>query len=300
MTNRQVEDAAVEFVTAYEAAAGRTARDTRHVPGSPADMVSTDDGTGEERLIEVKAYGKSARGDDLWLEEPQVEAGRTQRNFHLYVVDNVRSGDPLRMRLLDLSGDMLSERLAAAKKRTYYTVPFPVSVYDSLAGRAVTCAIVWRIMDAVAVLHERGYHRIRFLPTLSPSGMHLRVHVGRDAEVGDSLDQLRDVTKVARGSFGGDLRDEWSFAESTLVTRTSAETIADRILAVIPPVEATSDDPGYVAWFSGLLRRSRALGELPVASQGRDLVAGGDTGGAGTDMWFIGDVQHTGPPARLA
>jgi len=64
----QVEEAAIEFVIAIEAAEGRSARDARREPGVPTDVVSLD------RLIEVKAYGGSARGHDLWLEPAQVTA----------------------------------------------------------------------------------------------------------------------------------------------------------------------------------------------------------------------------------
>lgn len=55
-TNRAVENAAIEYVLAYEREQGRKAWDTRG-HGAAADLES-DDG----RLIEVKAYGRSARG----------------------------------------------------------------------------------------------------------------------------------------------------------------------------------------------------------------------------------------------
>jgi hypothetical protein len=45
-------------------------------------------------VIEVKAFGLSARGNDLWLETRQVDEARTNGRFRLYVVDNVRKGDP--------------------------------------------------------------------------------------------------------------------------------------------------------------------------------------------------------------
>ena len=45
-------------------------------------------------MIEVKAFGLSACGNDLWLETRQVDEARTNGRFHLYVVDNVRQGNP--------------------------------------------------------------------------------------------------------------------------------------------------------------------------------------------------------------
>lgn len=126
MSNRAVEDAAIAYVIKYEDAAGREARDTRG-RGAAADVVS--DGG---RVIEVKAYGGSARGSDLWLETRQVEEAKTNPDgFHVYVVDNVRQGDEAAYRLIDLHGDDLARLLQRAKPQSYVTVPFPVAVYDA-------------------------------------------------------------------------------------------------------------------------------------------------------------------------
>lgn len=70
MSNKQVEAAAITYVMEYEARNGRVARDTRH-QGEAADLKSS------ERVIEVKAYGSSGRGADLWLESRQVEEALT-------------------------------------------------------------------------------------------------------------------------------------------------------------------------------------------------------------------------------
>jgi hypothetical protein len=44
------------------------------------------------RLIEVKAYGRSARGQDLWLEPQQVEEADRNGVLSNFVVENVRQG----------------------------------------------------------------------------------------------------------------------------------------------------------------------------------------------------------------
>jgi Domain of unknown function (DUF3883) len=80
--NKAIEAAAIEWVMELERAAGRAPRDTRFA-GAPADVLSP------PRVIEVKAFGKSCRGDDLWLETRQVEEARSNRDFYLYVVENV-------------------------------------------------------------------------------------------------------------------------------------------------------------------------------------------------------------------
>jgi hypothetical protein len=131
-TNRSVENAAVKFVLAYELEHGREASDTRG-RGAAADLES-DDG----RLIEVKAYGRSARGTDLWLESRQFDEARSNPAFHVYVVENVRQGDPAGLRLIDLHGDVLARLLQRARPQSYVTVPFPVAVYDAANANART------------------------------------------------------------------------------------------------------------------------------------------------------------------
>lgn len=139
--NRAVEDAAVAFVIDYELRAGRLARDTRG-HGAAADVESVG------RVIEVKAAGGSARGADLWLEPRQVEEAGRNPSFHLYVVDNVRQGDPRQFGLVDLYGEQLQVLLQRAKEQRYYTMPFPVAVYDTSRhvpgheGRAVPSSTV--------------------------------------------------------------------------------------------------------------------------------------------------------------
>jgi Domain of unknown function (DUF3883) len=121
--NKTVEDAAIAWVMELERAAGRTPRDTRYT-GAPADIESP------PRLIEVKAFGKSNRGFELWLETRQVEEARCNPNFYVYVVENVRQGDPTQFTLKVLGGDRLARLLERAKEQRYFTVPWPVRHYD--------------------------------------------------------------------------------------------------------------------------------------------------------------------------
>lgn len=107
-----------------EREAGRTPRDTRH-SGAAADVESP------PRLIEVKAFGRFARGQDLWLEVRQVEEARSNPSFCIYVVENVRQGDPGNFTLRVLDGDRLCSLLQRAREQHYYTVPWPVREYDA-------------------------------------------------------------------------------------------------------------------------------------------------------------------------
>jgi hypothetical protein len=130
LTNRQVEDAAIRYVLEREAQAGRAGRDTRG-KGAAGDLECGD------RVIEVKAYGTSARGSDLWLEDRQVQEASSNPNFHLYVVENIRQGDPQKFTLLDIHGEELEHLLRGKKPRSYYTVPFPTGFYDRLHKAAL-------------------------------------------------------------------------------------------------------------------------------------------------------------------
>jgi len=124
---KAVEDAAIEWVMSLERAAGRRPRDTRY-EGAPADIASP------PRLIEVKSFGTSNRGYDLWLEVRQVQEAKANPEFYIYVVENVRQGDPGRFTLRVLGGDRLRHLLKQAKEQRYYTVPWPVADYDSCPG----------------------------------------------------------------------------------------------------------------------------------------------------------------------
>lgn len=123
--NRAIENAAIKWVLERERAAGREPEDMRG-KGAPADIESP------PRMIEVKAYGKSARGQDLWLEVRQVEEARNNPNFWLYVLENIGQGNPVAFTVKELGGERLRKLVERAKEQRYYTVPWPVADYDSL------------------------------------------------------------------------------------------------------------------------------------------------------------------------
>ncbi len=122
--NKAIEDAAIAWVMELERTAGREPRDTRHA-GAPADIESP------PRLIEVKAFGVSNRGYELWLETRQVDEARHNADFFVYVVENVRQGDAAQFTLKVLGGARLARLLERAREQRYYTVPWPVADYDS-------------------------------------------------------------------------------------------------------------------------------------------------------------------------
>lgn len=122
--NKAVEDAAIAWVMELERAKGRDPKDTRY-KGAPADIESP------PRVIEVKAFGTSNRGYDLLMEVTQVEEARRNPDFYLYVVENVRQGDPSQFTLRVLGGQRLQRLLERAREYRGYSVPWPVADYDA-------------------------------------------------------------------------------------------------------------------------------------------------------------------------
>ena len=71
-------------------------------------------------------------GYGLLLEPRQVEEGRSNPNFYLYIVENVAQGDAARFELRVLAGDQLRRLLERARERRYFEVPVPVAEYATL------------------------------------------------------------------------------------------------------------------------------------------------------------------------
>lgn len=127
--NKAIEDAAIAFVMDLERGAGRSPVDRRYEAAFAADIESL------PRIIEVKAVGGSQRGWFLPLEIPQLNEARTNPTFFVYIVDNVRQGDPATFGLKILGGQRLARLIAKAKERRYFEVPVPVAEYDTAPGR---------------------------------------------------------------------------------------------------------------------------------------------------------------------
>lgn len=102
-SNRAIEDAAIRWVMEREREKGRSPKDARNA-GFAADIASP------PRVIEVKAFGVSSRGSDLWLEPRQFEEASRNPDFYIYVVENVRQGDPKKFRLVSRKCDHSSGR----------------------------------------------------------------------------------------------------------------------------------------------------------------------------------------------
>jgi hypothetical protein len=125
VVNSEVERVAIEHVMALERAAGREPEDL-HNQGKPYDIDSP------PRKIEVKAFGGSARGAPIPLEERQFQGARDDPdNYYLYVVDNVvREQEATGVRVLH--GAVLQEMLDRARPHITYWPTFRTGVYDRI------------------------------------------------------------------------------------------------------------------------------------------------------------------------
>lgn len=125
MANSEVERIAIEYVMALERAAGRQPEDV-HLQGKPYDIASP------PRKIEIKAFGGSARGAAIPLEDRQFQAAREDPdNYYVYVVDNVaREQRDTEVRVLHRAA--LQELLDRARPHITYWPTFRTGDYDRM------------------------------------------------------------------------------------------------------------------------------------------------------------------------
>lgn len=126
MTNREVEDLAIQLVLDREHAAGRRATDSRG-RGALADIEATGSSRSRPSAVRPAALtsGWKPRQVDAALADPD--------RFHLVVVENIRSGQP---RIIDIHGERLASLLIRRREKHYFEVPFPTGLYDSLVSEA--------------------------------------------------------------------------------------------------------------------------------------------------------------------
>ena len=299
--SHNIENAAIEFVIKHEKKRGRQAQDVRHAPGSDVDIRSVDV-DGSVRDIEVKSAGTSVRGQFLWLEMSQIRAAQERpETFHLYVVENVGQGDPHKFVLLDIHGERLTELLAKRKEKHYAEVPMRVGDHEALKAESAKedeteymefCSR-WgcRLIDAVLVLHDRGYGQFRIWSGSSPTGMNWRALVapgGFDSNAVPSP-AWREMAWDAGTVFQtGSATASYTIGDQKFGPATAAETLADAILAA-HSVDAPISDPLYTGWLKGLRQIMQANRTLPLAFND----CGDYTG------WQIGDDWYPGPPNGL-
>lgn len=124
MGNKETEQAAITHVLALERAAGREPRDVR-TSGLPYDVDSA------PRMIEVKAFSRSARSETLALEHRQVAAAQAHpERFYLYVVDNLAGLDGAEVGVRVLHGEVLLAMIERSRPQVTHWPTFRAAEYD--------------------------------------------------------------------------------------------------------------------------------------------------------------------------
>ncbi|MGW8881225.1 DUF3883 domain-containing protein [Streptomyces mirabilis] len=124
MGNKETEQAAITHVMALERTAGRDPKDVR-TSGLPYDVESS------SRMVEVKAFSRSARSEALPLEHRQVEAAKANpEHYYLYVVDNLASLDGAEVGVRILHGEALLALIERTQPQITYWPTFRAAEYD--------------------------------------------------------------------------------------------------------------------------------------------------------------------------
>lgn len=173
------------------------------------------------------------------------------------------------------------ETIAAADTRVgeVRLVAFDSEIHEQVRAQLGVWTPI-RILQGIRVLHQRGYHRLRILPGMSPSGMSWRVSIATTADLNTGL--WFDAAHAVLHSTGG----LTEFAGSEVTVTATPESVADLILNGLPAIVPTHDDPGYVAWYTGLLSLVEQYRRLPIAHDDHFDVSKG---------WEIGGIRYPEP-----
>ena len=105
------------------------------------------------------------------------------------------------------------------------------------------------ILEAVAVLHERGHQRLRVFPGMSPSGIHWRTAITTgDNFVDNGHLHLQDFEAAFHYTTG----TEFEVAGRRVDAETTAAELAESIVPLLPD-PGIGIDAEYVAWYGELL-----------------------------------------------
>lgn len=118
------------------------------------------------------------------------------------------------------------------------------------------------VLDAVAVLHEKGYELVRVLPGMSPSGTQWRVNVTTaDNMTDDGYLDLRNWDTTFGYTTGSGLEVAGTRASAA----TTPSDLAALIQRALPDGAGGGRDPEYVIWYSRLLEAVHSHHALPIA-----------------------------------
>ncbi|MBS1697003.1 MAG: O-acetyl-ADP-ribose deacetylase [Actinobacteria bacterium] len=167
-------------------------------------------------------------------------------------------------------------------------VAFSVKLFALVEGE-LAADTPMKVLSAVRLLHERGYHGVRVLPGMSASGMSWRIAIAaaRDFVEEHGSSHLRGGADAIYYSTSDGVR----FGHGEVTVATPIEEVADLILAALPRLTADADDAEHVRWYAGMLDLCERHRTLPVAySDSHDPPPGWEIG------WGSGR-SYPAPPA---
>ncbi|MCS4275830.1 O-acetyl-ADP-ribose deacetylase (regulator of RNase III) [Mycetocola sp. BIGb0189] len=115
------------------------------------------------------------------------------------------------------------------------------------------------ILDAVRVVHARGYHRVRVSCGMNASGSNWRVTIWDDSS-GSGYIPANPDGYVLRYTDGMGP----NFLDTQVPPLADPDALADRIIAALPHVRPLRDDAEYAAWFAGLQNLCRREISVPI------------------------------------
>lgn len=120
LSNKEIENRAVEVVLNYELRKNRNARDVRR-EGRSCDVEST------ERIIEVKGIAKTLSNSGNWrfIQQKSVQLMLKENNFYIYIVDNLENGvDSAGIYILNRTESLPYLKIAP---QVFYTLQIPAT-----------------------------------------------------------------------------------------------------------------------------------------------------------------------------
>ncbi len=122
-----------------------------------------------------------------------------------------------------------------------------------------------KLLEAVRLLHERGYELIRIFPYDAPSGCYWRCTISAKKNF-DKKYGLRPEKDTDKNTLYYSTGAIYKYFEGFDGEHATVENVADEILKRIPELETKGkgSDPDYAEWFHNVLRQAR-LGNLACA-----------------------------------
>lgn len=124
-----------------------------------------------------------------------------------------------------------------------------------------------KILQAVQVLHDRGYHAVRVWPGMNASGTSWRIAILDASNVTFEHGYLRPVDDARTVNYT--TAGKTNFGDGEVTVATTIDDVADLILRSLPELVRTETliphDADYVHWYAGLIEQCMSAEQLPIA-----------------------------------